>query len=82
MIEATDGVSSSKIQLSDRFQHLIDTVAMRRDMAGTDAYLEGFEKGPPTEISTTPEEAVSTIKENLENNFEEIAKTALEEPGP
>ena len=78
MVEATDGVSSRKIQLSDRFQHLIATVAMRRDMTGTDAYLEGFEKGPPTEINKTPEEAVNTVKEDLENNFEEIKKAALE----
>ena len=46
-VEATDGETKQKIQLSDRFQELIDKAAMRRKLAGTDAYLEGFNKGEP-----------------------------------
>ncbi|HHZ67439.1 MAG TPA: hypothetical protein EYN52_05945, partial [Alphaproteobacteria bacterium] len=42
LVEATDGESTSKAQLSDRFQDLIDRTAMRRNLAGTDAYIEGF----------------------------------------
>ena len=78
MIEATDGESTKKIQLSDRFQDLVDKSAMRRGLAGTDAYLEGFNKGPSIETKGSAEEAVRLIEENLEDNFEEISKTALQ----
>jgi hypothetical protein len=77
LIEAKDGESTSKAQLSDRFQELIDKVAMRRDLAGSDAYIEGFKKGPSMETEGSPEEAVRLIKDNLEGQFEEIAKAAL-----
>ena len=77
LVEAKDGKSTSKAQLSDRFQDLIDKAAMRRDLAGTDAYIEGFKKGPPIETEESPEEAVRMIKDNLEGQFEEIAKAAL-----
>ena len=77
MTEATDGESTKKIQLSDRFQDLVDKSAMRRGLAGTDAYLEGFNKGPSIETKGSAEEAVRLIEENLEDNFEEISKAAL-----
>ena len=82
LVEAKDGESTSKAQLSDRFQDLIDKAAMRRDLFGTDAYIEGFKKGPYIETEGTPEEAVRVVKEGLENNFEEIAKAALHTPEP
>ena len=80
LVEAKDGETTSKAQLSDRFQDLIDKAAMRRDLLGTDAYIEGFKKGPSIETEGTPEEAVRVVKEGLENNFEEIAKAALHTP--
>ena len=80
LVEAKDGKSTSKAQLSDRFQDLIDKAAMRRDLAGTDAYIEGFKKGPPIETEGSPEETVCSIKDNLEGQFEEIAKAALHIP--
>ena len=80
LVEAKDGKSTSKAQLSDRFQDLIDKAAMRRDLAGTDAYIEGFKKGPSIETEGSPEEAVRLVKDNLEGQFEEIAKAALHTP--
>lgn len=80
LVEAKDGQATSKAQLSDRFQDLIDKAAMRRDLFGTDAYIEGFKKGPSIEAEGSPEEAVRVVKEGLEKNFEEIAKAALHTP--
>jgi hypothetical protein len=80
LVEAKDGKSTSKAQLSDRFQDLIDKAAMRRDLAGADAYIEGFKKGSPIEIEGSPEEAVRLVKDNLEDQFKEIAKAALHIP--
>ena len=49
LVEARDSDGVKKIQLSDKFQALIDEAAMRRDFAGTDAYIEEWNKGPKTE---------------------------------
>ena len=76
-IAAKDGESTSKAQLSERFQDLIDKVAMRRNLAGTDAYIEGFNKGSPIETEGTPEEATCQVKDDLESKFDEIAKAAF-----
>ena len=78
LIEAKDGESASKAQLSERFQDLIDKTAMRRGLAGTDAYIEGFNKGAPIETEGTPEEATRLVKDDLESKFDEIAKAALQ----
>ena len=40
LVEARDSDGVEKVQLSDKFQALIDEAAMRRDFAGTDAYIE------------------------------------------
>ena len=77
LVEAKDGKSTTKAQLSDRFQDLIDKAAMRRNLAGTDAYIEGFKKGPSIEAEGSPEEAVRLVTDSLEGQFEEIAKAAL-----
>ena len=45
VVEATDGSATHKAQLSTRFQELVDFIAMKRGLAGTDAYLEGFRRG-------------------------------------
>ena len=78
LIEAKDGESASKAQLCERFQDLIDKTAMRRGLAGTDAYIEGFNKGSPIETEESPEEATRLVKDDLESKFDEIAKAALQ----
>ena len=80
LVEAKDGESTSKAQLSDRFQDLIDKAAVRRDLAGADAYIEGFKKGPSIETEVDLEEAVRLVKDHLEGQFEEISKAALHTP--
>ena len=44
LVEAKDADGTHKIQLSHRFQALIDDVAMNTGLAGTDAYLEEWGK--------------------------------------
>ena len=76
-VEATDGETKKKIQLSDRFQELIDKAAMRRKLAGTDAYLEGFNRGNPVEAAGSPDEVAQSISEQLEADFDSISEAAL-----
>jgi len=77
VVEATDGEAKSKLQLSNRFQELIDKAAMRRGLAGTDAYLEGFDRGESLQMSGTPEEVANLVKDKLEADYESIAISAL-----
>ena len=49
VVEANDGPDSVKRQLSDRFQVLIDAVAMHLGLAGTDEYLDQWEHGERSE---------------------------------
>ncbi len=76
-VEASDGETKKKIQLSDRFQELIDKAAMRRKLAGTDAYLEGFNRGDPVDADGSPDEVATAISEKLEADFGSISEAAL-----
>ncbi len=78
VIEAKDGNGTHKVQLSQRFQALIDMVAMRQDLAGTDAYLEAWKRGKPHEREGSAEEVVNAIKEEFEAQFEAIKAAAQE----
>jgi hypothetical protein len=50
VVEATDANGTVKVQLSERFQALIDSVAMQLGMAGTDAYLEQWSTAPTRSV--------------------------------
>lgn len=50
---------------------------MRRGLAGTDAYLEGFDRGESLQMSGTPEEVANLVKDKLEADYESIATSAL-----
>jgi hypothetical protein len=66
-----------KIQLSDRFQELIDMVAMRRGLDGTDTYLMEWRKDPPVERPGTAEEAAKALCAEIEARFETIRAEAI-----
>lgn len=78
VVEATDGTSTSKQQLSNRFQELIDLIAMKRGLAGTDAYLEGFNRGAAVEREGTATVVAQTVKDELEARYDTIKATALQ----
>ena len=78
LVEATDGDTTHKAQLSGQFQELIDLIAMKRGLAGTDAYLEGFHRGEPTQREGAAEVVAQAVKEELEAQYESIRAAALE----
>jgi len=49
LVEAMDGIHTVRVPLSQRFQDLIDALAMREDATESEAYLEGWAPGPETE---------------------------------
>lgn len=77
VVEATDASGSAKVQLSDRFQALIDAVAMRLGMAGTDAYLDQWEHGDEQERGGGAREVADAVVEELEGRFEEFRSRGL-----
>lgn len=72
VVEATDGAGSAKLQLSDRFQALIDAVAMRLGMVGTDEYLDQWEHGEETERPGSAREVAEAVVTELETRFAEF----------
>ena len=77
LVEARDSDSVKKIQLSDKFQALIDEAAMRRKFAGTDAYLEEWNKGSKTEQDGPADAVVQAVADEIESRFAEIRDDAL-----
>lgn len=77
LVEARDDAGVKKIQLSQRFQALIDHAAMLRKMAGTDGYLEQWNKGKAEERDGSAEQIVQQVAEEIENRFSEIKDAAV-----
>jgi hypothetical protein len=74
VVEATDeNGDRHKEELSSRFQELIDRVAMRRKLAGTDAYLEGWHRSRPQKRNGNAVEVAKAVASELEASFDEIA---------
>jgi len=77
VVEASDGTGTAKIQLSDRFQVLIDAVAMRLGLAGTDAYLDQWEHGDEQERAGSPGDVAKAVAQELEAKFADFRDRGL-----
>ena len=77
MVEAREGRAKSKIQLSDRFQVLIDAVAMRKGLVGTDAYIEEWRHGERQSRDGSVEEVAAAVAAELEAQYETIKTAAM-----
>jgi hypothetical protein len=76
LIDASDDNGHHKIELSLRFQALIDHVAMETGLAGTDAYLEEWTRGDPEERDGSAEEVAKAVAGEFEAQFEDIKAAA------
>jgi|TARA_B110000467_G_C18071267_1_gene341485 hypothetical protein len=72
LVEATDDEGTHKIQLSQRFQALIDHVAMESGLMGSDAYLDAWNKSDAQEREGTAEEVAKAVAEEIEAQFDDI----------
>ena len=77
LVEAKDESGVHKLQLDQKFQVLIDAVAMRKGLAGTDTYLEEWRRGKRLTREGTAEEVASAVKAELEAEFKTIRAAAL-----
>jgi hypothetical protein len=77
VVEAKDENGTHKIELSLKFQELIDLVAMRRGLAGTDSYLMEWSKTAYPERDQDAKIAAEALAAEIESRYEEIKSEAL-----
>jgi hypothetical protein len=77
LVEAKGDGETHKVQLSERFQELIDLVAVKRKLAGTDEYLLQWSKGKPEQHEGSAREVAETVAGGLEARYEEIRAQAI-----
>ena len=75
LVEATDDEGTHKIQLSQRFQALIDHVAMESGLMGSDAYLDAWNKSELRECDGKAADVAKAVVEEVEAQFSEIMAT-------
>ena len=76
-VEAGDGTESITVQLSERFQLLIDSVAMQLGLHDSDAYLELWSRGEPQHRPGTAREVADAVAADIENRFPEFIGRAF-----
>jgi Virulence factor len=80
MVEARDGAETVTRQLSDRFQQLIDSVAMQLGLHDDDAYLGFWARGDAQERPGTAAEVADAVVAELEARFPEVISRAFRRP--
>ena len=78
MVEVKGQDGRHKVELSERFQKLIDLIAMKQELVGTDAYLEQWTKSRRQNHPGSAAEVARTISAKIEQQYEQVRKTALE----
>jgi Virulence factor len=58
--------ATAKVALPDRFQEAVDEAAMRRGLAGSDAYLEAWQHGGWEQADGSPDEVAARIASELD----------------
>lgn len=77
LVEVRQGRKRQKVQLSERFQELIDKMAMRKGLFGTDSYLEEWRRGETKTRDGSPEEVVQAVAAELESQYQDIEDKAM-----
>ena len=80
MVEARDASETVTCQLSDRFQQLIDSVAMRLGLQDQDAYLDLWSRGDAQERAGGAAEVADAVAAELEARFSEFIADAFGPP--
>ena len=77
VIEARDSNGIEKVELSKRFSDLIDLIAMKKGIVGTDDYLRDWKKKKLSSTNKTAKQVVLEMSEYFEGKYEEIKSNAL-----
>jgi len=80
MVEARDEAGTVTRPLSDRFQQLIDSVAMQLGLQDQDAYLDLWARGDVQERPGRATEVAEAVAAEIEARFTEIISRAFRRP--
>ena len=80
MVEARDATGTVTRPLSDRFQQLIDSVAVRLGLQDQDAYLDLWSRGEAQERTGSAAEVADEVVAELEARFSEFIADAFGPP--
>ena len=72
LVEAADGDHTARRQLSQRYQDLIDALAMREGATEGDAYLDGWGQGVWLERDGSPDEVADAVAAEIEKGFQAL----------
>lgn len=81
LVEATDGRETIQVPLTERFQELIDAVAMLEGIFGAEEYLEEWHKGPVHYHEGSPEDVAERVAAELEASFNDLRARHLRRLG-
>jgi len=82
LVEAEDDKGSARVPLSQRFQDLIDAVAMREGASESDASLEGSAPGQESERPGDAEAVAQAVAAELEAGFQDLVLRRFVGPPP
>jgi cvfA/B/C family virulence factor len=72
LVEAEEGGETVRVPLSQRFQDLIDAVAMRDGATESEAYLAGWAPGPESERPGGAQAVAQAVADELEAGFQDL----------
>ena len=79
-VEARDEADTVTVQLSERFQMLIDSVAMQLGLHDSDAYIELWTREAPQERAGNARQVADAIAAELEERFPTFIGRAFARP--
>ncbi len=77
VVEGKDGSGTHKVELSLRFQELIDLIAMKRGLDGSDDYLMQWGRHKQPDRDGPPKAAAEALAGEIEANYEQIKRDAI-----
>jgi cvfA/B/C family virulence factor len=80
VVEARDDAGTVAVQLSDRFQALVDSVATQLGLESSEAYLEAWNRSVASERAGNARDVAETVAAELEARFPEFIVAAFRRP--
>jgi hypothetical protein len=82
VVEARDAHETVSRSLSERFQALVDSVAMQLGLSESDEYLDAWSRSAPEERPGTAAEVAESVVAELEDQFPEFIAQAFRRSDP
>lgn len=81
MVEVKSGRTRHKVQLSEPFQELIDLIAMKRGLDGSDDYLLHWRRETMADREGDVKEIAEAVASDIEANYASVRAEALANTG-